>query len=45
MPHPERSVFWWQWAWVGDDDVDLKAESPWMKLFKNAYEWCQQTAV
>ena len=39
MPHPERGVKWWQWPWI-DQQVDLKDDSPWLKMFVNAYEWC-----
>ena len=39
MPHPERGVKWWQWPWIGQD-VDLKGDSPWLKMFVNAFDWC-----
>ena len=44
MPHPERTFLPWQWGWVPRSWRDLKA-SPWLRLFQNARDWCQQTAV
>ena len=41
MPHPERAVLKWQWAWMPEDmKKELKA-SPWLKMFQNAREWCE----
>ena len=38
MPHPERSIMKWQIPWC---DKEFKNDyTPWFKLFKNAYEWC-----
>jgi phosphoribosylformylglycinamidine synthase len=40
MPHPERTFLKWQWPWMpGKWSQDLKA-SPWLKMFRNAREWC-----
>lgn len=45
MPHPERSIFTWQWPYThglvadGPKDGD---RSPWMQMFYNAYEWCSR---
>jgi phosphoribosylformylglycinamidine synthase len=39
MPHPERCTLMWQWPWA--DDIDPRKESPWLKMFHNAYEWCK----
>ena len=39
MPHIERSIFPWNWAWYEpgrDDQV-----SPWLKAFINAREWIE----
>jgi len=41
MPHPERLFLKWQWPywpknWSGSH------VSPWLKLFQNAREWCEQ---
>jgi len=42
MPHPERAFLKWQWGWISkEDDQKLKA-SPWLKMFQNAREWCDQ---
>ncbi|ESO08826.1 hypothetical protein HELRODRAFT_190628 [Helobdella robusta] len=50
MPHPERSVFTWQWPWKdetfavgrrwGIDMMENINVSPWLCMFKNAYIWC-----
>jgi phosphoribosylformylglycinamidine synthase len=40
MPHPERSFLKWQWPWLPDDLKDGVRESPWIKMFQNAREWC-----
>lgn len=37
MPHIERSIFSWNWAYYPEgrqDDV-----SPWLEAFSNAYNW------
>ena len=39
MPHPERCIKMWQWAWKPREWKNLKS-SPWLKMFRNAYEWC-----
>jgi phosphoribosylformylglycinamidine synthase len=51
MPHPERSFLTWQWGWTppewrgssraaADSGVSL---SPWIRMFQNAREWCEET--
>lgn len=41
MPHPERLANQlWQWPWLPRDWHGLAA-SPWLRIFQNAYEWCQ----
>ena len=40
MPHPERAFMNWQWPWT-PSDWNPKETSPWMRMFRNAYEWCQ----
>src|SRR3989338_5072811 len=41
MYHPERTFLKWQWAWMPENmKKNLKA-SPWLKMFKNAREWCE----
>ena len=41
MPHPERTVLKWQWGWMPRDwKRDLEV-SPWLRMFQNAWEWCE----
>jgi phosphoribosylformylglycinamidine synthase len=42
MPHPERTVLTWQWAWLPEDLKKSLAASPWLKMFQNAREWCEK---
>lgn len=42
MPHPERVFTTWQWPWVPNDWKNLNA-SPWLKMFQNAREFCDQS--
>lgn len=41
MPHPERTFLKWQLPYINKsiDDYD-DIFSPWIMLFKNAYDWC-----
>jgi phosphoribosylformylglycinamidine synthase len=40
MPHPERLANQlWQWPWLPAQWHDLPG-SPWLRMFRNAYEWC-----
>lgn len=43
MPHLERAIFPWQWAWYPnsrrDDEVTI-----WIEAFVNARKWCQKAA-
>jgi phosphoribosylformylglycinamidine synthase len=44
MPHPERSFLLWQWPWIPAEwkkKYEIKGQSPWIKMFRNAYDWCQ----
>ncbi|HUC20939.1 MAG TPA: phosphoribosylformylglycinamidine synthase subunit PurQ, partial [Candidatus Polarisedimenticolaceae bacterium] len=42
MPHPERLANQlWQWPWMPHEWKELEA-SPWLKLFQNAREWCEE---
>ncbi|XP_077022032.1 phosphoribosylformylglycinamidine synthase isoform X2 [Tamandua tetradactyla] len=41
MPHPERAVRPWQWAWR-PPPFDTLATSPWLQLFINARNWTRQ---
>lgn len=40
MPHPERCILPWQWAWLPEEWKHFTV-SPWFKMFKNAYDWCK----
>ncbi|XP_076826117.1 phosphoribosylformylglycinamidine synthase-like [Clavelina lepadiformis] len=40
MPHPERCFQMWQWPWFPAAWKSRK-NSPWLKMFQNALEWCQ----
>ncbi len=42
MPHPERTFLKWQWGWMPRSWRAELAASPWLRLFQNAREWCQQ---
>jgi phosphoribosylformylglycinamidine synthase len=41
MPHPERLPLNNLWPWQPREWKKLKA-SPWLKMFQNAREWCEQ---
>ncbi|MBV5316268.1 MAG: phosphoribosylformylglycinamidine synthase [Desulfobulbaceae bacterium] len=41
MPHPERAFLTWQAHWLPQEMKHLPV-SPWLKMFQNAYEWCQR---
>ncbi|XP_058139495.1 phosphoribosylformylglycinamidine synthase isoform X2 [Dasypus novemcinctus] len=43
MPHPERAVRPWQWAWR-PPPFDTLATSPWLQLFINAWNWTREGA-
>jgi phosphoribosylformylglycinamidine synthase len=40
MPHPERCFLPWQAHWLPEEMKNL-AVSPWLKMFQNAFAWCQ----
>ncbi|MFH1719641.1 MAG: phosphoribosylformylglycinamidine synthase [Planctomycetota bacterium] len=40
MPHPERLFQIWQWPYRPAEWSGLEA-SPWLRLFQNAREWCE----
>ncbi|MEE3151501.1 MAG: phosphoribosylformylglycinamidine synthase subunit PurQ, partial [Acidobacteriota bacterium] len=42
MPHPERTFLPWQWGWM-PGDWKLEA-SPWLQMFQNAREWCEENS-
>ena len=39
MPHLERSMFSWNWAYTADEQFEV---SPWILAFTAAREWCQE---
>jgi phosphoribosylformylglycinamidine synthase len=41
MPHLERSIFPWNWAYYPNDRKD-DVISPWIEAFQNAYNWLVQ---
>jgi len=41
MPHPERTATIWQWGWMPPDWRQGLEVSPWLKMFQNAREWCE----
>jgi phosphoribosylformylglycinamidine synthase len=43
MPHPERCVLNWQLPWVSDNEkqnLNDIIKTPWMNMFYNTYNWC-----
>jgi len=40
MPHPERAFLPWQWPYW-PKEWDAAQGSPWLRLFQNAYRWCE----
>ncbi|KAL2621011.1 hypothetical protein R1flu_001216 [Riccia fluitans] len=44
MPHPERCFMMWQFPWYPQEwsNLDPTGPSPWLKMFQNAREWCDQ---
>ena len=42
MPHPERVFLPWQAHYLPEEMKDLQV-SPWMQMFRNAYDWCRAT--
>jgi phosphoribosylformylglycinamidine synthase len=42
MPHPERSFLTWQWGWIPEEWKGGSTASPWLKIFQNAREWCDE---
>jgi phosphoribosylformylglycinamidine synthase len=41
MPHPERVFLAWQAHYLPEEMKALQV-SPWMQMFRNAYEWCEE---
>lgn len=42
MPHPERAFLAWQWGWMPEAWKKGLSASPWLKMFQNAYSWCEE---
>lgn len=42
MPHPERTFLKWQWPWMPEEWRTTLDASPWLRLFQNAREWCDE---
>lgn len=40
MPHPERAIFPWQCAYYPEGSRSGHEATPWLKAFRNAYDWC-----
>ncbi|TSN30209.1 Phosphoribosylformylglycinamidine synthase [Bagarius yarrelli] len=45
MPHPERTVLGWQWAWAPGPLRASLHDSPWLRMFRNAAMWCQSEGL
>ena len=43
MPHPERAIFPWQWAYYPADRKVQDQITPWMEAFVNARKWVEKT--
>jgi phosphoribosylformylglycinamidine synthase len=41
MPHIERSIFPWQWAYYPDNRTE-DTHSPWIEAFVNARKWIEK---
>ena len=42
MPHPERAFLRWQWPWMPEKWKKELVASPWLRMFQNAREWCDE---
>lgn len=42
MPHPERAFLKWQWGWMPEAMKKELKVSPWLRIFQNAREWCDE---
>uniref|UniRef100_A0A8C2PS13 Phosphoribosylformylglycinamidine synthase n=1 Tax=Cyprinus carpio TaxID=7962 RepID=A0A8C2PS13_CYPCA len=43
MPHPERAVLGWQWAWAPQHLRGSLEASLWLSMFRSAAVWCQSS--
>ncbi len=41
MPHPERAFLKWQWPYLPENLKKEWKASPWLRMFQNAREWCE----
>lgn len=41
MPHLERAIFPWQWAYYPQERMDKDQVSPWIEAFVNAKKWIE----
>ncbi len=41
MPHPERTFLTWQAPWLPEGMKRELVASPWLRMFQNAYAWCE----
>lgn len=42
MPHLERAIFPWQWAYYPEARLHADEVSPWIEAFVNAYKWIER---
>ncbi len=42
MPHPERAIFPWQWAYYPDERRNRDEVTPWLEAFVNARKWIEK---
>ena len=42
MPHLERSIFPWQWAYYPQDRKNSDQITPWIEAFVNAKKWVEK---
>lgn len=42
MPHLERAIFPWQWAYYPEDRKATDEVTPWLEAFVNARKWIEQ---
>lgn len=42
MPHLERAIFPWQWAYYPDDRINTDEVTPWIEAFVNARKWIEK---
>ncbi len=42
MPHPERTFLTWHWPHMPEEWRKNLEASPWLRMFQNAREWCEE---